>query len=161
MGRPYTSSDYARLVGHIHAALPDVAVTTDVIVGFPGETDRQFRRTVALARELGFSRVHVFPYSARPGTPAAARSDQVRDDVKRERTQQMLAVAAELARSAARARLGLPASVLFEERDGGGMLTGLTPHYVRVHSAGPDTWLGRIVDVTVEREEGGELFAGV
>jgi threonylcarbamoyladenosine tRNA methylthiotransferase MtaB len=159
MGRPYASADYVNLVGYVRSALPDAAITTDIIVAFPGESDEQYRRTIELAREVSFSRIHVFPFSARPDTPAAARSDQVPEHVKRSRTQRMLALADGMARLAAQSWVDRPVSVLFEERDRDGMLTGLTPHYVRVRAQGPDAWIGRVVDLVATREAGGELVA--
>jgi threonylcarbamoyladenosine tRNA methylthiotransferase MtaB len=157
MGRPYTSGDYADLVTYIRSKLPDAAITTDIVVAFPGETDRQFRRTLQVAREMSFSRIHVFPFSARPGTPAAARSDQVSERVRRARTQEMLELAGEMARSAAQPWIGQPVSVLFEARGESGMLTGLTPHYLRVYARGTDDWIGRILRIVPTREVGGDL----
>ncbi len=157
MGRGYSTGDYAGLAGGIRSTLPDAVITTDVMVGFPGETEERFRRTLDFARKTAFSRVHVFPYSPRPGTPAAARAGRIPDHVRRQRTQRMLALAEELARSAAQAWIGRAAPVLFEQRDGSGMLTGLTPQYMRVHSPGPDDWIGAIVEVCPAREAGGEL----
>jgi threonylcarbamoyladenosine tRNA methylthiotransferase MtaB len=159
MGRGYTSAQFRELVGRIREVWPDAAMSTDVMVGFPGETDEQFRRTVQFLREIGFCRVHVFPYSARPGTPAAGRGDQVPAREKRQRAGMLLALAGELAQRAAAAWVGKPVSVLFEERDGRGRLTGLTEHYVRLSCEGPDEWVGRIVGAVPESAEQGELLA--
>ncbi len=82
MGRPYTAEDYLSLVGRLRAALPALALSTDAIVGFPGETEEEFEETLALAEACGFSQMHVFPYSKREGTPAAAREDQVPSEVR-------------------------------------------------------------------------------
>ena len=80
----------------VRRQLPQVALTTDVIVGFPGETEQDFQETLALVRECRFSRVHVFPYSRREGTPAAERPDQVPEAVKADRGRRLRALAAEL-----------------------------------------------------------------
>jgi len=159
MGRGCTSAEYGDLVGRIRAAWPDAALTTDVMVAFPGETEEQFERTGAFVRKIGFTRVHVFSYSPRPSTPAAARPDQVPAGVRRDRAARMLAIARDLAQAAARSWVGQRASVLFEERGDDGRLSGLTPHYLRVRCAGPTEWIGRIVEVVPTREGRGELLA--
>jgi len=158
MGRGYETPDYRDLVSRIRAAWPDVALSTDAMVAFPGETEAQFSRTAALLRELAFSRVHVFPFSIRPGTLAAQARDQVPPDIKRDRTHRLLAVAAELAQQAAQSWVGRQVSVLVEEQDGQGRLTRLTEHYVRVRGEGPAEHIGRIVEVVPDRAEKGELF---
>jgi threonylcarbamoyladenosine tRNA methylthiotransferase MtaB len=158
MGRGYTSGDFAGLVGRIRAAWPDAAISTDVMVGFPGETDEQFQRSLDFIRDMAFTRVHVFPYSRRPDTPAAERSDEVSTAAKRERTQEMLSLAHNLACSAAQAWIGKEVSVLFEEIDEKGRLTGHTSHYVRVRAGGPDDWVGNIVEAVPTREKDGDLL---
>lgn len=98
MNRHYTVADYAAKVKRLQQALPGLAVTSDVIVGFPGETDAQFDATAALVRELEFSQLHVFPYSPRRGTPAAKFKDQVPADVKEHRTARLIALSSDLTR---------------------------------------------------------------
>jgi threonylcarbamoyladenosine tRNA methylthiotransferase MtaB len=149
MGRTYTSREFAGLVARIRAVWPEAAVSTDVLVGFPGETEEQFRRTVELARELRFSRVHVFPYSPRPGTRAAEWRDTPAA-VKTARREEMLRVAEELAEEYAQSWVGREVAVLVEERSREGWLTGLTEHYVRVRWQGPRELVGRIVDLRFE-----------
>jgi threonylcarbamoyladenosine tRNA methylthiotransferase MtaB len=158
MGRRYTTAEFAALVQCVRDIWPDAAITTDVMVGFPGETDEQFQRSLAFVHELAFSRVHVFPYSLRPGTPAAQYPDHVPAAAKRERAQQMLALAEELANAAAERWVGRQVAVLFEERGRKG-LTGHTEHYLRLHADGPDEWVGRILAVTAHRAEAAELYA--
>jgi threonylcarbamoyladenosine tRNA methylthiotransferase MtaB len=106
---------------------------------------------------MEFSRIHVFPYSPRSGTPAAQRAGQVPTAAKRDRTQQMLALADELESGAAERWVGRQVSVLFEERGQKG-LTGHTEHYLRLHADGPDEWIGRILPVTPHRAEAAELY---
>ena len=96
MARPYTAAEYAQLVGHLRGLLPTLALTTDVICGFPGETDGDFAETLALARTCRFSKIHVFPYSKRAGTPAAQRPDQVDPQVKAARAAQLRDVSRQL-----------------------------------------------------------------
>lgn len=106
MRRPYTAEEYADVVGRIRAAVPSVAVSCDVIVGFPGETDVEFEESRAFCEAMGFMRMHVFRYSARPGTPAAAAPDQVPPTVMAERAAILRSVAEKSARRDALARVG-------------------------------------------------------
>ncbi|MCJ7511134.1 MAG: tRNA (N(6)-L-threonylcarbamoyladenosine(37)-C(2))-methylthiotransferase MtaB [Dehalococcoidia bacterium] len=143
MRRRYTVDQFRQAVALIRRWLPDVAVTTDVIVGFPGEGDDDFQRTHDLCQELAFAAIHVFPYSRRPGTLAALAKEQVPDAVKRQRLERML----ELARTSAdafRARFrGRTLDVLWEEArallDGQPPLwRGLTDNYLRVYTSARD-----------------------
>lgn len=159
MGRGYTSGEYRRLVERVREVWPQVALTTDVIVGFPGETAEQFERTVGFVREMGFTRLHVFPFSPRPGTAAAERRDRVPEEVRRAGAAELIGVGEELAERAAQAWVGRETQVLFEQQKRG-RLTGLTEQYLRVWCEGPREWVGRIVAVRVEGTERGELVAG-
>ena len=158
MGRGYTTEGFRSLVAQVREVWPDVGITTDVMVGFPGESDEHFAHTVQFVREIGFSRLHVFPYSPRPGTPAAERTDQVAASRKRDRSEQLIAVGAELAHQAALNWVGREVSVLFEEEKGG-RLTGLSEHYLRVWCEGPREWVGRTMTVTPSEASGGELVS--
>ena len=97
MARPYDAHEFRQLADFLRASVPSIALTTDVIVGFPGETDEDFEDTCALVRHVGFSKIHVFPYSKREGTPAAARADQVPPEVKAARAAHLRALSDELA----------------------------------------------------------------
>ncbi|MDO4291135.1 MAG: MiaB/RimO family radical SAM methylthiotransferase [Eggerthellaceae bacterium] len=115
MARPYTASGYAALVERLYAQVPELSLTTDVIVGFPGETDADFQETLALARRCRFSKIHVFPYSRREGTPAAARADQVAPEVKSARAAELRRLSAELREADLAARAGARELALVEE----------------------------------------------
>ncbi|MDY2777782.1 MAG: MiaB/RimO family radical SAM methylthiotransferase [Collinsella sp.] len=106
MGRPYTAERLLEQVGQIRAILPEVSLSCDVIVGFPGETDEEFERSLDLCRQIGFSRMHVFRYSKRPGTIAATAPDQVDPAVMAERSARMRSLADEMARRDAASRVG-------------------------------------------------------
>jgi len=131
MRRPYTAESYLDLLGRVRAAVPGVAVTTDVIVGFPGETEEEFAESLATVEAAGFAKVHVFPYSVRPGTAAERMPDQVPPEPKKERMARMLALADQAERDFQSAHLGLRATVLWE-RPKDGMGQGLTDNYLRV-----------------------------
>jgi threonylcarbamoyladenosine tRNA methylthiotransferase MtaB len=163
MRRPYTAEGYARLLERVRAAIPGVAVTTDVIAGFPGETAAEFAESLAFVAAAGFAKVHVFPYSARAGTAAAAMAGQVPVEEKKARVAALLAVAARAGRDFRRAHLGRRETVLWE-RPQGGLGQGLTDNYIRVVSpAGAALW-NRFaeVDLVALAEDGmlGELVAG-
>ena len=148
MRRRYTSAEYAAVVQTIRAALPGAAITTDVMVGFPGETDAEFAESVAFVRELGFAQAHVFKYSPRPGTAGAKLPDQVRDAAKKERLEAMIEVAAASASSYRAGLIGGEADVLYEASvEGANEPTweGLTGNYVRVFAVSREPLANRIV----------------
>ena len=138
MARHYTAAEFAALVGAARAAIPDLAVTTDVIVGFPGESDEEFSESLSTVEAMQFARVHVFGFSSRPGTPAAQMSDQVSPQVKAERSRAMRAMAKASQRAFRRRFVGRTMDVLWESsRPGkaGPIWSGLTGNYLRVHVA--------------------------
>ncbi len=166
MRRPYTAEAYAALLARVRAAVPGIAVTTDVIVGFPGETEDDFAASLAFVAAAGFSRVHVFPYSARPGTPAAVMPGQVPPEARRARMDRMLAAAREAERSFLAARLGSVEPVLWERPRGGpgGLAQGLTDTYIRVVCAtARDLWNRLVPARMIEIADGcvrGEIADG-
>lgn len=116
MNRRYDTAQYRALAAEIHRLFPDAALTTDVIVGFPGETDAEFEETCRFVQEIGFTKVHVFPYSAREGTRAAKFPDQVPQDVKTRRSAKLTALANEIRRKHLEQFVGRTVSVLVEGR---------------------------------------------
>lgn len=119
MARPYTAEAYGRLIEKVRARVPRIALSTDVIVGFPGETEEDFARTMRLSEACGFSSMHVFPYSRREGTPAAVRIDQVDPVTKAERAARLRRLARGLREADARARAGTTELVVAETPDRG------------------------------------------
>ena len=117
MGRPYSASDFEDTVRMIRSYIPNVALSCDVIVGFPGETDAEFEESLELCRRVGFARMHVFRYSARPGTPAASMPDQVDPRVMAARSRRMRSLAQELSRSDAESRIGSVERAVLEYGD--------------------------------------------
>jgi len=132
MNRRYTAAQFADLVAHARTAIPDLAVTTDVIVGFPGETDDEFAASAGFVERVGFSRIHVFPYSERPGTPAATMAGQVDVRVRQKRARQIAEIGRQSGRTFRETLIGQRVQVLWESRLGDGRWSGLTDHYVRV-----------------------------
>jgi threonylcarbamoyladenosine tRNA methylthiotransferase MtaB len=132
MGRRYNAADYARVVGRARAAIPGVAVHADVIAGFPTEDDQAFARSIAFIRELDPAGLHVFRYSARPGTPATRMTGQVDERTKKARAGELLAVAADARAGFARRGLGTETRVLVESRLLDGRWVGHAADYVLV-----------------------------
>lgn len=144
MRRGYTAGRYRRTIALLRAAMPDATFTTDIIVGLPGETDAAFARTCALVEEVGFIKLHIFKYSPRPGTAAAAMRGQVHDALKDDRAHALALLEQRLFQAYGERLLGSEVSVLVE-RNG----KGLTPHYVRVVAPFPPALGGEIVPVRV------------
>jgi threonylcarbamoyladenosine tRNA methylthiotransferase MtaB len=157
MGRPYTSADFLAAVGRIRRALPQPAVTTDVLVGFPGETEAAFAETLRVCREAAFSRLHVFPFSKRPGTRAAAMKPEVPRATLHERCRRAAELGHALAEAYRASLVGRTAQVVIEKLLPDGGAEGLSERYVRVRLRGPlPPGAGRrtIVPVRLRRLDG-------
>jgi len=135
MRRPYTSQDFESLLRAIRAHVPGIAITTDVIVGFPGETDSEFDESLAFVDACGFARIHAFPYSERPGTEAESLPDPVPHPIRRERMKRMLDVATRAERRFHNRRQGEAVDVLWEARKSDGLWWGTSDNYLRVVTA--------------------------
>jgi MiaB-like tRNA modifying enzyme len=148
MGRRYRLRDYRALVDRLRDAMPGVAVTTDLMVGFPGESDAAFANTLRAVDDIGFARAHVFRYSPRPGTRAAAMAGQVPEPAKARRAARLAHAADESARRFAERLVGHTVDVLFEEC-AGGHCSGLTDTYVAARVPGEPSLVGRVAGVEV------------
>lgn len=137
MNRHYDCAFFADLVQRIRSRFPDCSITTDVMVGFAGETEEEFEESVAFVRTIGFARCHVFAYSRREGTFAAKMPDQVPNSIKQERSRRMIDAAAECEKSFLLSQVGKTAAVLFETYENG-INKGYTANYTLVHAAGGD-----------------------
>jgi tRNA-2-methylthio-N6-dimethylallyladenosine synthase len=150
MNRGHRADDYRRIVERLRAARPDLALSSDFIVGFPGESDRDFEATLDLIRDVGFASAFSFKYSARPGTPAAALGGQVPEAVKDERLQALLALLREQQEAFNRRAVGQVLPVLIEQRGRHeGQMGGSTPYLHAVHFDAPDSWMGTVRDVRI------------
>ncbi len=146
MKRGYSVGDYEEMVSLIRANVSDVAITTDVMVGFPGETEDEFEESFSFCRRMEFARIHVFSYSRRSGTEAAQLPDQIGDRVKKERSQKMLGLAEESAGNFHQRFLGRTMLVLFEQRSNG-VWSGLTANYIKVHTRSSDDLANKLLPV--------------
>jgi tRNA-2-methylthio-N6-dimethylallyladenosine synthase len=151
MNRAHGADSYLRLVEKIRAARPDIAMSGDFIVGFPGEREADFEATLQLVREVGYATAFSFKYSRRPGTPAAALPGQVDETVKDERLARLNALLDEQQKAFNASQVGKVLPVLFE-RPGRhpGQLSGRSPYLQAVHVDGPDRLIGQIVPVRIE-----------
>ena len=150
MNRGHTAADYLRLVERIRAARPDIAMSGDFIVGFPGEREADFEATLQVVREVGYASAFSFKYSRRPGTPAAAMAGQVADEVKAERLARLQALLEEQQLAFNRAQVGRTLPVLFEKTGRKpGQIAGRSPYLQAVHCEGAEDLIGRIVDTRI------------
>ena len=137
MKRKYNTERYLESVELLKTYFPGCAVTTDMIVAFPGETEEEFAESLRFIRKCGFADMHIFPYSRRPGTPADKMSGQLGNAVKEERSRAAIAVAKEMSEAYRAGLVGTTHPVLFEERDDA-FFTGHAPNYVKVYAVGED-----------------------
>lgn len=154
MGRRYDTARYMAVAEEMRRAFPDASLTTDLMVGFPGETEEEFLQSVDFARRVGFARIHVFSYSPREGTRAAAMQGQVPTTVKKRRSAALLAAADELRRSFLDRAVGSEVEVLFEERHPDGSQTGYTGNYTPVTVTETQDLQGQIKKTLVTGTEG-------
>jgi tRNA-2-methylthio-N6-dimethylallyladenosine synthase len=150
MNRRHTAAEYEDLIGKVRRARPDIALSTDIIVGFPGETDEDFEATLALAARARFAQAFSFKYSARPGTPAASLEDQVPEEAKRERLHVLQALLDEDRHAFDRKTIGRSLEILFEGRGRKpGQIAGRSPYLQAVHVEGPGELIGGIAAVDI------------
>ncbi|BDC55594.1 threonylcarbamoyladenosine tRNA methylthiotransferase MtaB [Bacillus altitudinis] len=156
MRRKYTMEFFAERLMKLKKALPGLAVTSDVIVGFPGETEEEFMETYNFVKDHQFSELHVFPYSKRTGTPAARMEDQVDENVKNERVHRLIALSDQLAKEYASAYEGDVLEIIpeesFKEQDGThNLYVGYTDNYMKVVFEGTEDMIGRLVKVKITK----------
>ena len=164
MRRRYTAELYVDAVDMIRRVNPDVSITTDVMVGFPGETEEKFEETYALCRRVGFAAAHVFPYSVRPGTSAAHFPDRVDPKAKAVRVQRLLELTGDQAAEFRRRFLGRVRPVLWEETralDGAVYWSGLTDNYIRVLGRSPGRLANRVTPARLDAQKEDLVYAQV
>ena len=149
MRRGYTKAQYLEVVALLRERVPDLALSTDVIVGYPGETETEFLETMAVLEAVGFDNVFGFTYSPRPGTTAWRLADDVPEPEKARRLQQVFAWQQSYQHARNRERLGRVEPVLVESHDGNGRVCGRTPHFRLVHLEGTAALIGRTVGVEI------------
>ena len=156
MNRRYTKEQYLALAEKIKTAIPDISLTTDIIVGFPGETEEDFQETLDVVRKVRFDSAFTFIYSKRTGTPAAAMENQVPEDVVKNRFDRLLKEVQDIAAEVVKRHEGTVQKVLVEEIDTheSGFVTGRLSNNTVVHFAGDASLIGKIVDVSLDEAKG-------
>lgn len=153
MRRQYDTAEYMRIVGDLRSAFDNSSITTDVMVGFAGETDEEFAESLAFVEKVGFSKTHVFPYSRRAGTAADKYDNQVDSRTKDSRSKEMIALTDRLRRDFLSTQVGRVESVLIERRRDGGYFEGYTMNYTPVHIYSDKLTNGDIVNVKLTSAE--------
>lgn len=162
MHRPYTTVKFKTLLADIKTMVPDIAITTDVIVGFPGETEADFETTCKFAESCGFSKMHIFPFSARKGTPAEKFAGAVTEAVKKERADILGGIDETMHKTFLQAMVGQTAEVLFEQPAGEDYFEGLTGNYQRVFvKSGGRNLGGEILPVKITAFDGEKLLGEI
>lgn len=161
MNRRYTSQEYAEAVERLRGAYPEVAITTDIIVGFPQETEEDFEESCNFAQKIKLAKIHSFPYSPKRGTVAEKMSGQLSNEVKSERSNAMIEVSNQLNRDFLSSMLGKTRPVLFERNIGDNLYEGHTTNYIRVVAKSEENLKNMIVDVRLEEILKEETIMGV
>lgn len=162
MHRPYTTAKFKTLLADIETKVPDIAITTDVIAGFPGETEADFETTCKFAESCGFSKMHIFPFSARKGTPAEKFAGAVTEAVKKERADILGKIDETMHKAFLQAMVGQNAEVLFEQPAGEDYFEGLTGNYQRVFvKSGGRNLGGEILPVKITAFDGEKLLGEI
>ncbi len=149
MNRKYTAEQYIESAERLKKYFPNVAFTTDIIAGFPGETEEDFEESYKFAEKIGFSKIHAFPYSPKTGTPAAKMPDQMLNSVKNERTNRLISLSNRMADEFIEGFVGKIMPVLYEQEISEGVYEGYTTNYIRVHSKSDKNLCNVIADTKI------------
>lgn len=150
MNRKHTSDDYRRLIDRLRNVRPDIALSSDFIIGFPGESDMDFQNTMELIRDIGFAQAYSFTYSRRPGTPAAAMTNQIEENVKNTRLQELQQLLREQQEQFNQTMLGKTMPILFDRAGRNeGQIHGRTPYMQAIHLTAPERLIGQEMMVNV------------
>ena len=153
MHRPYDTRRFTELLADIRKRIPDIAITTDIIAGFPGETEEEFASTLVFAENCGFSKMHIFPYSKRKGTPAEKMPNQIPETVKQRRCAQLAELDHKQQQKFLERFVGSAVEVLFEQTVEDGYIEGLTSNYLRVYVRSEAELCGKIRKVRLLKAE--------
>ena len=162
MNRPYSVTDYSNLSQKIRSIVPDIAITTDVIVGFPGETEAMFQETCDFVQKMNFSKVHVFPFSVRKGTPAEKFSQQIGTKEKELRAKKLIKISDDQKKEFLMTLLTQKEEVLFEQiHVDKGLMSGMTKSYLKVFTKTDEQFIGKIKTVCIKSLYKEDLFAEI
>lgn len=161
MNRHYTTGEYHALIAGIKARVPSIAISTDIIAGFPGETEEMFANTLAFVNTVDFAKIHVFPYSRRTGTPAADFAGQISEAEKKQRVQRLQQLADRQATAFNRSFLNTKLEILFENKENKGVISGLSKNYLRVYACGGPADIGRVAPVLLKQIQADGLWGEI
>ena len=159
MNRKYTAEEYLAAVNRIRRYMPDAAITTDIIVGFPGETEADFQESYDFAKKLALADAHIFKYSPRSGTPAAKMPEQVAPEQKEKRSAKLIALTETAKQHFAEEMLGKNEEVLFEQERSPGLWEGKTENYVTVLFESTENLSGKLRTLRLVSARNGEITA--
>ena len=159
MNRKYNAEQYAEACERLRNAFPNVSITTDIIVGFPDETEEDFKESLAFAKKMKLDKIHTFPYSPKKGTPAAKMKNQISGDVKSQRSKEMIALSDKMNIDFLNNNIGKTVPVLFEDMENG-FWQGHTTNYIKVLVKSDENLNNKIVDVKLDKIHGVEIVEG-
>ena len=159
MNRKYNAEQYAEACERLRTAFPNVAITTDIIVGFPDETEEDFKESLAFAERMKLDKIHTFPYSPKKGTPAAKMKNQISGDIKSQRSKEMIALSDKMNIDFLNNNIGKTVPVLFEDMENG-FWQGHTTNYIKVLAKSDENLNNKIVDVKLDKIHGVEIVEG-
>lgn len=158
MNRHYSTAEYTEIVENIRSVFDNPSITTDVMVGFAGESQEEFLQSAQFVEKTGFARTHIFPYSRRPGTAADRAPDQVSAEIKKKRAAIMAEYAERARQRFLNAQLGRTEKVLIETNSRNGLYEGYTPNYTQVFVDADKSFINKIIDVRLDRREGDHII---
>ena len=158
MNRKYTTAQYKKIVDGLRKQYPDVAITTDIMTGFPGETDEEFSKTLEFVKELSFADAHIFQYSPRNGTPAAKRDDQISPQIKEKRSKELISVCNKTQEEFLCSYIGKVMKVLFEQPSKNEYFEGKTSNYITVYVKTDKNLQGIFKNVLIEEVKNGIAY---
>ncbi|MCT4594601.1 MAG: tRNA (N(6)-L-threonylcarbamoyladenosine(37)-C(2))-methylthiotransferase MtaB [Anaeromicrobium sp.] len=163
MNRKYTTKEYREVVDRIRGYMPKVSITTDIIVGFPGETDEEFEKTIKFVKDIKFSQIHVFKYSPRKGTPAAKFENQVDGIIKNKRSEELISIVEKLTKEYNNKFIGQNKHVLFETKSAEeeGYYEGLTENYIKVLCKSNEDISGKVLNTKLEKIHNEIVFGSI
>jgi threonylcarbamoyladenosine tRNA methylthiotransferase MtaB len=163
MNRKYTTKEYREVVDRIIGYMPKVSITTDIIVGFPGETDEEFEKTIKFVKDIKFSQIHVFKYSPRKGTPAAKFENQVDGIIKNKRSEELISIVEKLTKEYNNKFIGQNKHVLFETKSAEeeGYYEGLTENYIKVLCKSNEDISGKVLNTKLEKIHNEIVFGSI
>jgi threonylcarbamoyladenosine tRNA methylthiotransferase MtaB len=161
MGRGYTIDEHENVIKMIRDSIPDIAITTDIIVGFPGETEAEFEESYRFCEKVGYANIHVFPYSTRTGTAAAQMKNKIPDKIKKARSRMMLDLARQSSQRFRERFQGETMPVLWEEQKRNRNWVGYTGNYISVYTKSDESLINCLVNTKLGREHDQGLWGEI